>query len=367
MKKSRFSEEQMVTILREADRTTVAEAAKKHKVSEATIYAWRKHFGQMEAADVKRLKALELENSRLKKLLAERDLDLEILKEINAKKLVSPLARREQLAFVRARGLSLRRACGLIGMSRATPSYELRLPAKDAPVLAAMKELSAMYPRYGYRRIRVFLRRKGFELSWSRTHRLWRQAGLLVPRKRPRKRIASLRPRIHTPFKANMVWAYDFVFDTTASGQQIKCLTVVDEYTRECLAIDVAGAIRSKRVIEVLSRLVSLHGAPLFMRSDNGPEFVSQAILEWISASGIATVLNDPGKPWQNGTDESFNGKFRDECLSIEWFRSRREAAALIEAWRNHYNEVRPHSSLQYLTPAEFKLELRKEPQPAVF
>ena len=137
------------------------------------------------------------------------------------KKMVSPLARREQLAFVRARGLSLRRACGLIDMSRATPSYELRLPAKDAPVLAAMKALSAQYPRYGYRRIRVFLRRSGFELSWSRTHRLWRQAGLLVPRKRPRKRIASVRPRIHTPFKANMVWAYDFVFDTTASGQQI--------------------------------------------------------------------------------------------------------------------------------------------------
>ncbi|KLN53585.1 IS2 transposase TnpB [Variovorax paradoxus] len=219
----------------------------------------------------------------------------------------------------------------------------------------------------GYRRIRVFLRRKGFELSWSRTHRLWRQAGLLVARKRPRKRIASVRPRIHTPFKANMVWAYDFVFDTTASGQQIKCLTVVDEYARECLAIDVAGAIRSKRVIEVLSRLVSLHGAPLFTRSDNGPEFVSQVILEWIAHAGIATVPNDPGKPWQNGPDESFNGKFRDECQSIEWFRSRREAAVLIEAWRNHYNEARPHSSLQYLTPAEFKLELRKELQPAVF
>ncbi|RTL29899.1 MAG: IS3 family transposase [Burkholderiales bacterium] len=367
MKKSRFTEEQMVAILREADRATVAEAAKKHKVSEPTIYAWRKHFGQLEVADVKRLKALELENSRLKKLLAEAALDNAILKEINAKKLVSPLARRAQVAFARERGLSLRRACGLIGMSRSTPSYEPRLPAKDAPVLEAMKELSALYPRYGYRRIRVFLRRKGFELSWSRTHRLWRQAGLLVPRKRPRKRIAAMRPRIHTPFKANMVWAYDFVFDTTASGQQIKCLTVVDEYTRECLAIDVAGAIRSKRVIEVLARLVSLHGAPLFMRSDNGPEFVSQAILEWISGAGIATVLNDPGKPWQNGTDESFNGKFRDECLSIEWFRSRREAVVLIEAWRNHYNEVRPHSSLQYLTPVEFKQQLRQDLQPAVF
>lgn len=141
----------------------------------------------------------------------------------------------------------------------------------------------------------------------------------------------------------------------------------MDEYTRECLAIDVAGAIRSKRVIEVLSRLVSLHGAPLFMRSDNGPEFVSHAILEWIAHAGIATVLNDPGKPWQNGTDESFNGKFRDECLSIEWFRSRREAAVLIEAWRNHYNEVRPHSSLQYLTPVEFKQQPRQILQPAVF
>ena len=188
-----------------------------------------------------------------------------------------------------------------------------------------------------------------------------------MPRKRPRKRIASARPRIHTPFKANMVWAYDNAPDTTASGQQIKCLTVVDEYTRECLAIDVAGAIRTKRVIEVLSPLVSAHGAPLFMRSDNGPEFVSQAILEWISSSGIATVLNDPGKPWQNGTDESFNGKFRHECLSIEWFRSRREAVVVIETWRQHYNQVRPHSSLQYLPPAEFKQQLRQDPQPAVF
>lgn len=193
-------------------------------------------------------------------------------------------------------------------------------------MIEAMKELSAQYPRYGYRRIRIVLRRRGFELSWSRTHRPWRQAGLLVPRKRSRKRIASARPRVHTPFKANMVWTYDFVFDTAATGQQLKCLTVIDEYTRECLAIDVAGSIRSKRVIEVLARLVSVHGAPLFMRSDNGPEFVSQAILKWIAGAGIATVLNDPGKPWQNGADESFNGKFRDEFLCVEWFRSRREA-----------------------------------------
>jgi putative transposase len=229
-----------------------------------------------------------------------------------------------------------------------------------------MKSLSGQYPRYGYRRIRICLKCQGFALSWSRTYRPWRQAGLLLPEKRPRRRIAKGRPRAHAPFKANMVWAYDLVFDTTAAGQQIKCLTVVDEYTRECLAIGVAGSIRSKRVIEVLSRLVSLHGAPLFMRSDNGPEFVSHAMLEWIAQAGIATSLSDPGKPWQNGTGESFNGKFRDECLSLEWFRLRREAASVIDAWRRHYNAVRPHSSLDCLTPHEFKQQHHPIPNPAV-
>ena len=280
--------------------------------------------------------------------------------------MVSPQGRRDQIQLALERGLSQRRACGLIRVSRSTLSYELTLPTKDAPVIAAMKTLSAQYPRYGYRRIRIFLRRQGFELSWSRTHRLWRQAGLLVPRKRPRRRIASGRPRAYTPFKANAVWAYDFVFDTTAEGQQIKCLTVIDEHTRECLAIDVAGSIRSKRVIEVLSRLVSVHGAPLFMRSDNGPEFVSHAILEWIAQTGIGTALSDPGKPWQNGADESFNGKLRDECLSLEWFRSRKEAAVIIEAWRRDYNTVRPHSSLNYLTPHEFKQQHHVTPTRAV-
>ena len=281
--------------------------------------------------------------------------------------MVSPQARRGQIDLACQRGLSKRRACGLLGMSRSTLRYERRLPAKDAPVIEAMKALSAQYPRYGYRRIRIFVRRQGFEMSWSRAHRLWRQAGLLLPKRRPRRRIASGRPRAHTPFKANMVWAYDFVFDTTAQGQQIKCLTVIDEYTRECLAIDVAGSIRSQRVTEVLARLVSIHGAPLFMRSDNGPEFVSHAILDWIARAGIGTSLSDPGKPWQNGADESFNGKFRDECLSLEWFRSRREAVAVIEAWRRHYNLVRPHSSLAYLTPHEFKQHQDRIPTRAEF
>ena len=208
-----------------------------------------------------------------------------------------------------------------------------------------MQELSAQYPRYGYRRIRIFLGRDGHRMSPGRAYRLWQQAGLQVPRRRPRKRVAAARPRPQAPRGPNQVWSYDFVFDHCANGQQLKCLTVTDEFTKEGLAIDVGGRIRSARVIEVLSRLVSERGAPAFLRSDNGPEFVSKALLSWIAAQGIATALIEPGKPWQNGVSESFNGKFRDECLSLEWFRSRAEAKVVIEIWRRRAPAFEPRLS----------------------
>ncbi len=268
---------------------------------------------------------------------------------------MSSQARREQVALACERGLSKRRACELIEIARSGLGYVSIRAQRDAPTLDAMKRLAAQYPRYGYRRIRVFLRREGHGMGRHRAHRLWRLAGLQLPRRRPRRRVAASRPRPLPALGPNQVWAYDFVFDASASGQQIKCLTVIDEFTRECLAIDVAGSIRSARVIEVLARLLTTHGAPRYLRSDNGPEFVSRAILEWLAASGIETAHIDPGKPWQNGTDESFNGKLRDECLSLEWFRSREEARVVIEVWRRHYNHERPHSSLNDLTPIEFK------------
>jgi putative transposase len=272
---------------------------------------------------------------------------------------VSAPARRRAVAYATTRGVSARRACALFQVARSTLRYTSRLAMKDAPVIAAMREEAVQYPRYGYRRIQIFLARRGHPMSADRMHRLWRQAGLQVPRKRPRRRVATGRPRPTPPTETNHVWAYDFLFDTCANGQSLKCLTVVDEWTRECLAIDVAGSIRSARVIDVLARLVSVHGAPRYLRSDNGPEFISRAILRWITTAGIDTAFIDPGKPWQNGTDESFNGKFRDECLNMEWFRTRAEATVLIEAWRRHYNEVRPHSSLGYLTPQEFKSQIK--------
>ena len=278
--------------------------------------------------------------------------------------MVSASVRRQQVAFVQRRGLSLRRACALLRVPRSTIGYESRLAKKDAPVLEAMHELAGQYPRYGYRRIQVFLERRGIKIGVDRTNRLWRLAKLQVPRKRPRRRVATNRPRPLAPEQAQQVWAYDFVFDGCGNGQQLKCLTVVDEYTRECLAIDVKGSIRSRQVIEVLSRLVSTHGSPRYLRSDNGPEFVSRAVLQWLTTASIDTAYIDPGKPWQNGSNESFNGKFRDECLSLEWFPDRINAKITIEDWRKHYNEVRPHSSLGNKTPLEFKQELVQQRNP---
>ncbi len=282
--------------------------------------------------------------------------------------MVSAPARRRQVEYAKIGGLSERKACALMSVSRSTLHYESRMQKKDAPALAAMSILSAQYPRYGYRRIQVFLERQGQRMSTDRAWRLWRKAGLQVPRKRSRKRIVLSRPRPQSPIAAGQVWAYDFVFDACANGQQLKCLTVVDEYTRESLAIDVAGSIRSGRVIEVLSQLISMHGAPKVLRSDNGPEFVSRALLRWAANENLDMALIDPGKPWQNGTAESFNGKFRDECLSMEWFRNRTEAKVVIEQWRQHYNEVRPHSSLGNQTPAAFKQQCFSTTNPeAVF
>ena len=274
--------------------------------------------------------------------------------------MVSVPARREQVTYATRRGVSQRRACTLMKVSRSALGYRSRLGVKDAQVLERMAALSGQYPRYGYRRIRIFLGRDGHAMSPGRAYRLWHRAGLQLPRRRPRKRAASGRPRPNAPNGANEVWAIDFVFDACADGRQLKCLTVADEFTKEGLAIEVEGRIRSGRVIEVLGRLVSERGAPAFLRCDNGPEFVARAVLKWVVDQGIGTAFIDPGKPWQNGVGESFNGKFRDECLSLEWFRSRAEARIVIEAWRRHYNTVRPHSSIGYLTPAAFAAKIQR-------
>ena len=271
--------------------------------------------------------------------------------------MVSTQARKAKARYAISRGLSQRRVCVLFNLARSGFSYVYKMPNKDKKIMEEMKQLSAKYPRFGARRVRILLARIGLEMSKNKCDRLWAKAGLQVPKKRRRKRITPSQPAMAAT-RRNAVWCYDFVHDVCANGQKIKCLTVVDEFTCECLAIEVSSSIRSKKVIETLERLISLHGAPKQLRSDNGPEFVSCALLEWVKNEKLELILIDPGKPWQNGKNESFNGKFRDECLSMEWFRHRMEAKVVIEDWRIHYNNIRPHSSLGYKTPMEFRAEL---------
>ena len=264
MRTPRFTDEQMVTILREADAKPVPDVAKKHGVRAQTIYSWRKHCGSLEPSDVTRVRQLEQENGRLKKMVADRDLEIDVLKEItrnNGRRTRAPAAGRVDPITRAVRPPRVRRALGR--------AIDVGLPGaavRDAPAVATMRHLAAQSPRDGYRRSRLFLRREGDVMSPDRTHRLWRHAGLQVPR----RRVASGRPRPWPPTARHHVWAYDFVFDTCATRQTRNCLTIVDEWTRECLAIDVAGGIRAGRVIELLWQRVSVPGAPRSLRSDHG-------------------------------------------------------------------------------------------------
>ena len=279
--------------------------------------------------------------------------------------MVGARVRRQQVAFALARGLSSRRACAVLSVARSTLGYQSRLIARDAPAVAAMRALSAQYPRYGYRRIRIFLARAGHPMSTDRAHRLWRQAGLQVPRRRPRRRVATSRPRPVPSLAANHVWAYDFVFDACANGQTLKCLTVIDEFTRECLAIEVDRTIDADHVVTVLERLVAERGiAPVYVRFDNGPEFVAHAVADWCRFNGTDSVFIDPGSPWQNAWIESFNGKFRDELLNGWQFDSLLEARVIIEDWRIDYNWKRPHTAHGDLTPGEFAAKWTTTNQP---
>lgn len=263
--------------------------------------------------------------------------------------------RRDQVAYAQIRGLSQRAACRLFSVPRSTLDYQARMPAKDQPVIDRMQTMSAQQPRWGYRFIRVLLAREGMHMSNDRCYRIWRKAGLTVPRKRRRRQCGSPTPRPLHPTQPGDVWAMDFVFDGCANGQVLICLTVVEEAGKEALAIDVEGRFRASRVVETLERLVALHGALKHLRCDNGPEFISRAVMDWAANHGNTNAFIDPGKPWQNGVDESFNGKFRMECLDQHWFRNRHEARVVIEQWRCNYNRMRPHSALDYLTPHEFK------------
>lgn len=256
----------------------------------------------------------------------------------------------KMVKFAQGRGLSSRRACALLSLSRSMLYYHHQKPQRDAALASELHELSNKYPRWGYRLIRNKLKEP---VSYGRVHRIWRAEGLSLPRRRKSRRLRGKTHRWMSAIAPNGIWAYDFIFDACANGQKLKCLTVIDEWTRECLAIVPAARIRSGDVIAILSQLFALYGCPAFIRSDNGPEFVATSVQAWLREQDVSTSYIQPGKPWQNGAIESFNARFRADCLDVEWFRDRREAKWVIENWRKQYNEERPHSAIEYEIPIQ--------------
>jgi putative transposase len=273
--------------------------------------------------------------------------------------MVSARARRDQVDFAVSLGASVRRACALMEVGRSALRYVSRMPARDAELAVELQRISREHAVYGHRFAWALVRRGGWTVNKKRVRRLWRSLGLS---RRPTRKWRKLRtgvPRPLAPTGPNQVWAYDFVHDSCANGQKFKALTVVDEWTRECLAIEVGARIDAVRVIGVLEGLFATYGTPAVLRSDNGPEFIAQALRMWAMDRHSEIVTIAPGKPWQNASVESFNSTFREGCLDREWFAHLREARIVIEQWRWEYNHVRPHSSLGYRSPAEIGVEVR--------
>jgi putative transposase len=248
-----------------------------------------------------------------------------------------------------------RRACRVLNQPRSTQRRCRQIPTDEPRLLKRIVELATEYGRYGYRRITALLHREGWQVNHKRVERIWRQEGLKVPQKQPKRRRLWLADgscvRLR-PTHRNHVWSYDFVADRTTDGRAFRMLVIVDEHTRECVAIDVARKLTSEDLLERLSDLFICRGVPDYVRSDNGPEFTAHRVRDWLKSVEVKTLFIEPGSPWENGYVESFNGKLRDELLNREIFDTLLEAKVLIERWRRAYNTVRPHSSLGYQPPA---------------
>lgn len=264
----------------------------------------------------------------------------------------------------RSLGVSERRACRVLGQPRQTQRYRPIIKARERRLVERMLALVRAQPRYGYRRIWALLRREGWAVNRKRVYRLWRREGLKVAQKARKKRYlghsangCARRRAEH----ADHVWAWDFIFDRTTSGRSLKWLSIVDEYTRECVALVVARSITAEDVLDVVAELFVVRGVPKHLRSDNGPEFIAQALRRWLEWTAAKTLYIAPGAPWENGYAESFQSRLRDELLNVEEFASVAEARLLAERWQLAYNHHRPHSALGYQTPAEFA---EKNPYP---
>lgn len=270
--------------------------------------------------------------------------------------MVGPPAKKAAVRhLVENQEMSERRACELVAVSRSTVRYEAKPKEDEGELQEEIRGLASENPRYGCRRIAALLKRSGRQVNEKRVHRIWKEEGLALKKKRPkRRRYGPKGEVVQKAERKNHVWTYDFMEDRTERGGRLRILNVLDEYTRESLMIWVRPWMGSREVLKALEWLFLTRGAPEHIRSDNGSEFIAAQVQEWLKEKGSGTIYIEPGSPWENPYIESFNGKFRDECLNREIFRNEKEAQEVVENWRQEYNRIRPHSSLGYLTPEEF-------------
>ncbi|NIP14010.1 MAG: IS3 family transposase [Pseudomonadales bacterium] len=359
--KKRFTEGQIIGFLKEAEAgVPIKDLCRRHGFSEASYYLWRSKYGGLSVSDAKRLKELSTENARLKKLLAESLLENEVTREALRPKVVTAPARRVLVRSMTERGLSERRALAVIGMSASSLRY-VPAPDRNVALRARIIALAHRHRRYGAGMIYLKLRQAGERVNHKRVERLYADARLQVRRRRRKKVPVADRQPLVRPQGPNDVWSADFIFDRTAEGRVVKCLTIVDDATTEAVAIVPARALGGRPVTRVLDRLAVERGLPRVLRTDNALEFCGRTMLTWAHERGVTLRLIEPGKPNQNAYIESFNGRFRDECLNEHWFTSLAHAQVVIEAWRREYNEERPKKGLGGLTPARYARQLREQ------
>ncbi|MFN7811046.1 MAG: IS3 family transposase, partial [Planctomycetia bacterium] len=363
--------EQIVGLLRQADvdlgkGATVPDVCRRLGISQQTYYRWRTKFGGMDPKMAKQLQELQKENSRLKKLVADQALDMLILKEAARPKLTCPERRRRTVESVRRtlgqEKVSERRVCRVLGQNRGTQRHRPRKVDGDREFLGVMRKIVETFPRNGCERTHRVLTGPeafgGWKVNIKRVHRIWKEEHMQVPQKqRKRRRLPGSSANgcvRHRAQYRNHVWSYDFLTERTEDGRQLRILVVIDEFTRECLAIEVARSFTARDVIMTLQYLFAVRGAPEHLRSDNGPEFVAKEIQEWLARACVRTLYIQKASPWENGYVESFNGRLRDELLDRELFLSLPEARVVLDQWRMDYNHRRPHGGLKWMTPAAF-------------
>ncbi|HCD1367031.1 MULTISPECIES: IS3 family transposase [Klebsiella] len=345
MKKTRYTEEQIAFALKQAETgTRVGEVCRKMGISEATFYNWKKKFAGLGVTELRRLRQLEDENQRLKKLVADLSLDKEMLQEVLKPKVLRPAQKRQAVHFLRE-------------------AYRISVRRDERAITLRIREIAETRIRYGCPRIHIQLRREGWPVNHKKTHRIYCLEGLNLRKERPRRHVsAAHRQQRPVLTGVDQCWSMDFVSDNLFNGRRFRALTVVDNFSRECVAFHAGKSLKGEDVVGVMERLrVPGKRLPVRIQTDNGSEFISKSLDKWAYEHGVTMDFSRPGKPTDNPFIESFNGSLRDECLNIHWFLSLEDAQDKLDNWRREYNHERTHSSLNDMTPAEFIRSLRKD------